>query len=251
LYLDQGSLKEQELRKATMNLKPPLLAGICITALVTLAGTVYAMSKPRLAEPTTSQQAQLSTAQPCQATANDPQPPLNVRSTPDDASHNIVGTVTNGTALTVVNSHRNWVQINAPIAGWVYADLISQSCPKAAVMPTASTDQGEQILQVAMSRYHAGHLAAAIAQLQTVPTDSTAYRKAQLALKTLPVEWQQAEARYQKAEIAYKAGQWQNVIGLVTEFPDIRIWRERLTPIVKQSIENQKKVMTTAQSQAN
>ncbi len=241
-----------------MSLRPPLLVGICITATVTLVGTVYAMTKPRLAEPVPAQQStQPVSTQPCHARANDPQPPLNIRSTPDDASNNIVGTVPNGTVLTVVNSHRKWVQISTPIDGWVYEDLISQSCGQTAAQPnpaallSAGSERGEQILQVALSQYQAGHLAAALAQLKTVPTHSTAYRKAQLALKTLPTEWQQAERQYHQAELAYKAGKWQEVIGVVNEFPDIRVWREKLTPIVKQAIENQKKVMTTAHGQVN
>jgi Bacterial SH3 domain len=241
-----------------MSLRPPLLAGICITATVTLVGTVYAMTKPQLAQPAPALQAiQLGSPQSCQAQANDPQPPLNIRSTPDDASNNIVGTVPNGTVLTVVNSHRKWVRVSQPIAGWVYEDLIRPSCSQTATLPQQSklsrrsSATGEQILQVAMRRYHAGQLAAAMAQLQTVPSHSTAYRQAQLALKTLPAEWQRAERQYHQAELAYKAGKWQDVIGLVQEFPDIRVWREKLTPIVKQAIANQKKVMTTAHSQSN
>lgn len=236
-------------------MRPPLLAGICITTVITLVGTVYAITKSRLVEPPL-RPAQAA-IQPCQAQANDPQPPLNIRATPDDASDNIVGTVTNGTTLTVINSHRSWVQISAPVAGWVYEDLISLSCAKAAATLSASalsstdSDQGDQIMVTAMSHYHAGQLSAAIAQLKTVPPSSTAYRKAQIALKTLPAQWQQAELQYQKATVAHKAGRWQDVINVVNKFPDIRIWRERLTPIVKEAIENQKKVMATVHRPVN
>ena len=240
-----------------MSLPPPLLAGICITATVTFVATAYALTKPRLAEPVIAQPMAQSVSASCQAIANDPQPPLNVRSTPDDASNNIVGTLPNGTILTVINSHRKWVQISTPIAGWVYEDLIRQSCHPTATLPgqlalaRANDEPGEQILQLAMSHYQAGNLAAALTELKTVPPDSTAYRKAQLALTTLPAQWQQAELQYHQAKLAYKAGKWQDVIKQVNQFPDIRVWRERLTPIVKQAIENQKKVTTTAHSQAN
>jgi Bacterial SH3 domain len=233
-----------------MNLRPPLFVGICITATVTLAATVYAVTKPRLAEPASQQsrQAVSTVSSPCQAQVNDPHPPLNVRSTPDDASNNVVGTVANGSAVTIVNSHRKWVQISAPISGWVYEDYVSSNCQHAAA---ADLEVGEQMYTLAMGRYQAGQLDTAITQLKTISTQSPAYRKAQIALKTLPAEWQQAERQYQDAALAYKAGKWNDVVVTVNNFPDIRFWREKLTPLVKQAIANQQKATTTAQSQAS
>jgi serine/threonine protein kinase len=55
----------------------------------------------------------------CSTVVSDPESPLNVRSTPDDTLDNIVGTLEDGTPLTVVTEQNDWLQISSPVQGWI------------------------------------------------------------------------------------------------------------------------------------
>ena len=59
---------------------------------------------------------------------NDPNAPLNVRSTPDTGSENVVGSLENGALVSIVGDQGNWWQIEAPTAGWVSKTLIDSTC---------------------------------------------------------------------------------------------------------------------------
>jgi serine/threonine protein kinase len=58
---------------------------------------------------------------------SDPNPPINVR---EDAGVDfvIVGTLDNGTQITVQSEKQGWLQISAPIAGWVAANRTKPMC---------------------------------------------------------------------------------------------------------------------------
>ena len=62
------------------------------------------------------------------AQVNDPDPPLNVRSQPDPTQDNIVGTLENGTFLTVETEEKGWLKIIDPIAGWVAKNRTDSEC---------------------------------------------------------------------------------------------------------------------------
>lgn len=55
----------------------------------------------------------------CQTIVKDPQAPLNVRSSPEVKPNNIVGKLNNNTVVQVINNSDVWLQINAPISGWI------------------------------------------------------------------------------------------------------------------------------------
>lgn len=63
----------------------------------------------------------------CRVTVNDPNPPLNVRSSPEVAPDNIVATVDNGTPLSVLGTQGRWLKIQSP-DGWVSQNLTQQVC---------------------------------------------------------------------------------------------------------------------------
>lgn len=63
----------------------------------------------------------------CTVTVNDPNPPLNVRSSPEIAPDNIVATVENGTILSVLGVQGKWLQLQSP-EGWVSKNLTQQVC---------------------------------------------------------------------------------------------------------------------------
>lgn len=61
------------------------------------------------------------------ALVKDPNPPLNVRSGPSTTT-DIVGTVANGTFVTVEAEEKGWFRISDPTSGWISQQQTSSSC---------------------------------------------------------------------------------------------------------------------------
>lgn len=232
-------------------LKSPLLVGACLTATVTLAGTVYAVTQPRSMVKRAEAVQPVQTAS-CKTVVFDAKPPLNVRNMPVERSGNIVASLNNGEILTVVGEQDGWLKISAPAVGWVYQNLTRMTCdsdpPKATLTrkqltdPTLATlpdDQGSRIYREAVVQFQSGNLPGAIALTKAVSADSAAYSQAQTALKTMPQIWNQAESKYHTARKAEKQSRWSDILKIATEYPDIRYWREKLAPIVKRAIRMQ------------
>jgi hypothetical protein len=178
----------------------------------------------------------------CKTIATDPNPPLNVRSSPVAADDNIVGKLRNGTQLMVVDENQGWLRIVKPLEGWVYQELTVTSCisKKAAqAKQTDATEEGERVLQEAQEFYQAGNLNAAIALAQTVPPSSAAYQPGQTAIRRWQQDWKTAEATFYTAQKAHREGRWQAVIQQVKTYPDNRYWRAKLAPLVQQAIQRQ------------
>ncbi|KAM3092960.1 SH3 domain-containing protein [Phormidesmis sp. 146-35] len=230
-------------------LKSPLAVGVCITAIVTVAGTIYAVLSPRSDSSTLQSTAIATATKPdCQTIVNDPHPPLNIRSSPVELKGNVVGQVKNGETLAVVGGNESWFEVSSPVRGWVDQSLTKTVCGTTAQVGDAKAeiarskelvpqDQGDRLLASAISVYQAGDLQGAIALVKTIPSSSVAYPKAQAKLKEMPSEWKQAQLLYNTAEKALKQSKWEVVLKLVDEFPDIRFWREKLAPLVKKAIE--------------
>jgi hypothetical protein len=177
----------------------------------------------------------------CKTIATDPNPPLNVRSSPVSAPDNIVGRLRNGTQLKVVDENEGWLRVVSPIEGWVYKDLTVTTCvPETIAQAVAkSPDNGEAVLKDATEFYQTGNLKAAIALAQTIPTNSSAYYAAQGAINQWQQDWKTAEADYYAVQKAFKEGRWQDVLDKVRNFPSNRYWRARLTPMVQAAIKQQ------------
>ena len=232
-------------------LKSPLFVGGCVTAVITVAGTVYVSLAPRPNPSTASQLPVQSSSDPaiamngCLTIVNDPQPPLNVRAAPSDRFNNIVGTLQDGETVTVIGRQRGWLQVNAPISGWVDQSLTKTICDKAEQAEfikaaAMKAKGGERILADAIEDYQSGDLSSAIKLLKTIPEDSPVYAQAQVALTTMPTQWKRAKNLYSNAQVALKENRSADVLKLVNEIPDIRYWREKFTPLVKQAIYEQK-----------
>lgn len=63
----------------------------------------------------------------CRVTVKDPNPPLNIRASPEVTPGNIVATADNGTPLSVFGSQGKWLQVQSP-DGWVAKNLTQQVC---------------------------------------------------------------------------------------------------------------------------
>lgn len=63
------------------------------------------------------------------AKVNDPNSPLNVRSTPNtDSDANIVGKLDNGDFVSVLEQKDGWFRISSPIAGWIAQSRTESTC---------------------------------------------------------------------------------------------------------------------------
>lgn len=216
-----------------------LLIGAGIAVVAVSAGITSAMLRfpPSLYSGAVSP----PSAQVCTTIATDPNPPLRVRSSPVVASDNIIGKLSNGTQMTVVDENASWLRISTPIAGWVYKALTVTSCVSATA--TSEPDTAKQLanslnlLAEATEQYHTGNLGAAIALAQTIPPGSSSYTTAQTAISQWRRDWKTAENDYYSAQRALSEGKWQQVLQKVRDFPDNRFWRSKLTPLVRKAIE--------------
>lgn len=62
------------------------------------------------------------------AIINDPEPPLNVRSSPEVREGNIIGQLNNNTFVSVVDEQSGWLRITEPVTGWVAKNRTRNSC---------------------------------------------------------------------------------------------------------------------------
>ena len=111
-----------------MKTKLPQLIGLGVAAFVTVAGVTFTIR--RALTSLSSERGQTASTQPpnCTTIVTDPDPPTNVRSSPVVAPDNVVGMLKNGTRVAIVLEQEGWLQISAPIAGWVYRDLTVTTC---------------------------------------------------------------------------------------------------------------------------
>jgi hypothetical protein len=183
----------------------------------------------------------------CITIATDPQPPLNVRSSPIVASDNIVGKVKNGTPLTVVDENEGWLRVSAPLDGWVYKELTVTSCTpstsvnttQAIATPVEPAGKEQQLLQKATEHYQSGQLDQAVALANSITPDQPTYADAQAILPVWQRDWRIAETKFISAQKALEQGKWQDVINQVSDFPENRFWRAKLAPLVKKAIQQQ------------
>jgi hypothetical protein len=175
--------------------------------------------------------------QTCRIIVTDPEPPLNVRSSPVVATDNIVATINNGVALQVTGAQSGWLELSAPIGGWVYQSLTTNTCqPPSPQKKTTSISPYRAIVDKAQDRFQAGQVDVAVTMLQTVPAADSAYPQAQQAIRTMPVQWQRGKAIHRSAQRAMQLGQWRSVLTQAAQVPDIRYWRSRMAPLVKAAI---------------
>uniref|UniRef100_A0A7C3PS07 SH3 domain-containing protein n=1 Tax=Oscillatoriales cyanobacterium SpSt-418 TaxID=2282169 RepID=A0A7C3PS07_9CYAN len=179
----------------------------------------------------------------CQIIATDPNPPLNVRSSPIKAPDNIVAKVPNGTVLNVVDRQSGWLRITEPSVGWVYEELTVTSCTPPLSqnrIQAADTTGAANVFAQANDLYQTGNLQGAIALAQTIAPQSNDYGMAQTAIAQWQRDWHQAEAAYNTAQREARKGDWQAVLAQVPYIPENRYWRGKITPLVKQAAQKLK-----------
>jgi hypothetical protein len=237
-----------------MSTRIELVVGVWITGLLALLGLSYALVRPKssMSKAFQASASQTNTSQAntsgCQTIAADPKPPLNVRSSPRVTADNIVGTLGNGTVMAVTDRHQGWLHLKAPIKGWVYQSLTVTSCPRLQAKVQTAPDPdlrtiSLKVIDKSQEYFQAGQLQAAQAMLQTIPASDFTYPQAQAALQTMKTQWQQGQQAYQSAQTAMQKGRGQDVLVTVKQVPDIRYWRQKMAPIVKQAIQQQARTL--------
>lgn len=97
---------------------------------------------------------QLASAQGsgCQTLIRDPQPPTNVRADPVVRPDNVVGKLKNDTVVSVTAQRGSWLQISAPVRGWVAVNLTAVSCSAPGDRLTTVSSNIRQLGNQAMSQ---------------------------------------------------------------------------------------------------
>lgn len=272
----------EQLPKTSLRLafQSPLMVGTWLTIVVTVLGVGYAALTPKPSQssdlkpgPAKVSILELTKSGNCQTLVTDPNPPLNIRSSPVSAKDNVVGNLKNGTLVTVINENQGWVQISQPLRGWIYENLTVTTCTSGPNKTSANPDaepvagpvatlnvpnnaievsalnpedssksvlmSGDALVTAAQQRFHGGDLQGAIEKLRQVSAEDSSHTEASSLLKTMPEQWQSATKTYHKAEVAIQRHQFQTVLALVSEMPDIRHWRAKMTPLVKFAIAHQ------------
>ncbi|MBP0006773.1 MAG: SH3 domain-containing protein [Cyanobacteria bacterium SBC] len=62
------------------------------------------------------------------ARVDDPDAPLNVRSTPQVADGNIIGQLDNGVFVSIEGEEGDWWKISDPVPGWIFQNLTDSGC---------------------------------------------------------------------------------------------------------------------------
>ena len=80
----------------------------------------------------------------CHVEVHDDRPPLNVRAAPS-ARAAVVGTLEEGTRVTPRRGRRaGWVQITAPLTGWVWVANLRRVCGRGSVPPAMLSPTEEE-----------------------------------------------------------------------------------------------------------
>lgn len=227
----------------------PLLVGtsLVLTAAVVL-GTVYAVRQNAIAPLVSDASRQVvDPGTSCTVTVG----VLNVRSEPKGQ---VINTVKQGMNLALTGTGQDgWVEINAPVQGWVFNEKQYIDCsvarvtpvkavtPKPSPTPVKPADDSSSRLTAAADKYQSGDLDGAIADAKSVPPGSSAYKDAQAAIERWQQEWSTAQAKFNEVQQALNEGRWTEVLPYATD-PDFlkqRYWREKLNQLIEEAKKRQ------------
>jgi hypothetical protein len=78
--------------------------------------------------PTSETKREIEFCSTSMAQVNDPESPLNVRSSPSTETGEVVGQLRNGTFVTVVDEQNGWFRITTPTKGWISKQRTESGC---------------------------------------------------------------------------------------------------------------------------
>lgn len=230
--------------------KAPLLIGLGMALAVGAAGMVLAIHQGSMTSNFNGDrnviQANSSANGSCTVVSGG----LNVRSAP---SGSVIDTVRKGTKLALTGNQQNgWLEISAPIKGWVFnrSDLVKCNLsnqkpdettatnpkpaetaptqtlpdptatqkpdqalnPSPSAPPAKPVDQGSNTLNTADQKYESGDLQGAISEAKKILPGSKTYEEAQARIQKWQQDWATAEAKYNELQTALNEGRWDQVL---------------------------------------
>jgi hypothetical protein len=129
------SFNSPKLKTASMACLLSLLSVACTPQPPTVKSSAAqsAIAPVAAAPASTTQAIQAQASQPelCKITMvkiADPNPPTNVRSSPEVKPNNIVGKIENGKLVSVKTEKNGWFEITDPVQGWISKKVTESSC---------------------------------------------------------------------------------------------------------------------------
>lgn len=107
--------------------------------------------------------------------------------------------------------------------------------------PSASDDNGSQVVEKAKNKYESGDLQGAIALLRTITSNSTAVKETTEMISHWQQDWTKAEALFKDLDTALADGQWDKVLAYKDhpeKLPNIQYWRNKVEPLFQQAADN-------------
>jgi serine/threonine-protein kinase len=96
-----------------------------------------------------------------------------------------------------------------------------------------STDPGEEAWLAAQDAIQRGQLAEALTLAESIPRNSVRYEQSQAALQAWQTEWRTASSLINTAQTALDSHQWQMVLNIAAQMPEINYWKQKMHPLVE------------------
>lgn len=120
-----------------------LIFGAAIALFLTNCRADSSSSSDQSSSNTSTTENSTDTVQPtgCVTLINDPAAPVtNIYSNPEEQSSEVLDELPNNTEIVVAGSQNGWLQINSPVAGWVFLGSTTVSCGNAATVQTVANN---------------------------------------------------------------------------------------------------------------
>lgn len=96
-----------------------------------------------------------------------------------------------------------------------------------------STDPGEEAWLAAQEAIQRGQLSQALTLAQSIPKDSVRYKQSQAAIQAWQREWRTASSLMNTAQTALNSHQWQMVLNIAAQMPEINYWKQKMHPLTE------------------
>jgi serine/threonine-protein kinase len=91
-----------------------------------------------------------------------------------------------------------------------------------------STDPGEEAWIAAQEAIQRGQLSQALTLAESIPRNSVRYEQSQAAIQAWQTEWRTASSLMNTAQTALDSHQWQMVLNIAAQMPEINYWRQKM-----------------------
>ena len=107
--------------------------------------------------------------------------------------------------------------------------------------PSPTSEPTTKMLERAKTQYESGDFLGAFALLKSIPKNASDFQEAATMMSQWQKDWQKAESLFNDINQALDDGQWDRVKDYQKnpdKLPDIKYWRNRIEPLLKQAADN-------------